>query len=257
MRDLPSIEITGEVPFTEEGLFGRLRNVSLRGFPHVKIYKRAEFETEFVPASQIPLRIHTPQLRVYKKPNLERIAKLNALFLNKEVDILDLDRGYDYLFTDENGEESNWTILPPVVERFSIPRDEEGRLNYLPLIGEELANSLRNKNLGLNPELGDLRATSQDDTYDLINDGSHRVHFGFMNRGVRILKISGMTPGFPYYAAPQKYNITVFGNRDEALDLPETKVHIVDAPAHKDLYRLFPSGGIMSGDVRSDKKLSQ
>jgi hypothetical protein len=69
-----------------------------------------------------------------------------------------------------------------------------------------------------------------------------------------MLFISGMTEGFPYYAVPQPYsNVTLMEKRDDTL--PETKIHIVEAPGHKDLYRLFPSGGIMSGEVRSDPKL--
>ena len=88
--------------------------------------------------------------------------------------------------------------------------------------------------------------------YNLINDGSHRIHYGFENNGIIILRASNMTPGFPYYAAPQPYSrVKVVPKRDQAAT--ETKIHVVEEPSHKNLYRLFPSGGIKSGDVRSNK----
>ena len=69
-----------------------------------------------------------------------------------------------------------------------------------------------------------------------------------------LLVVSGMTPGFPYYAVPQEYSVVrVHDKRDD--DAIETKIHVLDSPGHKLLYRLFPSGGIKSGDVRFDPKL--
>ena len=61
-----------------------------------------------------------------------------------------------------------------------------------------------------------------------------------------------MTSGYPYYAAPQPYSsVNVAQVRDQ--DGINTKIHVLQDPAHKSLYRLFPSGGIKSGDVRPEK----
>lgn len=246
-----SIEI--QKSFEKDELFRRLRNVSLRGFPDVKIYQNAEFEFVYLDSREIETTLHTPQLRVYRHPNLELIAELNELFIKQGIDILDLHNGCDFLAYDETGKTTEWTLIPPVVERFFIPKAFDGRLDYSSLIGEEVKKKLKEEGLTINPEVSSLPYPSDSGWVNLINDGSHRVHFGFQEGGINILRISGMKQGFPYYAAPQRYNVSVFETREEALKNPETKVHVLESPAHKDLYRLFPSGGIMSGDVRPDK----
>ncbi len=249
------IEILKTIPFFGEGdsLETRLRNVSLRGFPDVKIYENASFKYEFLNSSQIFDKIHTPQPSIYMT-HLKKIDSLNKLFLEKGINILNLDKVYDYVAFDSQGNQTEWTILPPIIETFEIPKNSKGQMDYSSLIGSKLLESLKEKELGFNQEVLDLPYPNSGEPLDLINDGSHRVHYGFEKNGVKILKVTGMTPGFPYYAAPQKYNkIKVHKIRDDSTI--ETKIHVVDAPGHKDLYRLFPSGGIMSGSVRSDKKL--
>jgi hypothetical protein len=256
-KECVGIEIIKEIPFFGEGdsLEGRLRNVTLRGFPDVKIYQDARFEIEFMFPDQIKENLHTPQLRVYRT-HLERVGKLRELFLKEGIDILCLDKAYDYVATDSEGEQTEWTMLPPVAEIFSTPQNSEGQMDYNQLIGDEVRQKLKESGLNLNPEVLDLPLPTGNIT--LINDGSHRIHYGVENGGIKILKIRGVTPGFPYYAAPQKYEgVKVFPTREEAVNLPETKVHVTEAPGHKDLYRLFPTGGILSGTVRSDKKLEE
>ena len=64
--------------------------------------------------------------------------------------------------------------------------------------------------------------------------------------------IDGHTEGFPYYAAPQPYSkVDVETRRPEFGG--QGKVHVLTEPGHKLLYRLFPTGGILSGTVRKDK----
>ena len=74
--EVVSISILKEIPFDGKGdtLFNRLRRVSLRGFPEVKIYENAQFEPVFKNKNQIAEDLHTPQLRVYRD-NLTRISK--------------------------------------------------------------------------------------------------------------------------------------------------------------------------------------
>ncbi len=245
------IKIEREIPFFGEGdsLENRLRKVTLRGFPNVKIYEDAKIELIELARDEIQSQLHTPQLRVYRD-YLDRIALLAELFKKQGVDILRLDKAYDFVATSGSKVETEWTMLPPVIERFFIPRNGE-KLNYADILGREVIAKLKQDNLWLNPELDSLVHTSTSGTYDLINDGAHRIYFGFENEGIRILRISNITPGFPYYAAPQRYEVKVFPTREEALKFPETKIHVVQEPAHKSLYRVFSAGGIKSGDVRT------
>lgn len=245
------IEIVKEVPFTESGdsLDSRLRKVELRGFPKVHIYEEADFEFNYLTSREVLTRLKIPQLRVYR-PQLNRIDGLRRLFLEEEIDILNLDSAYDYVAFSESGEQTMWTMLPPVVERFDIPRNSNGTLNYDTIIGDSLKSSLKKRNLGINPEVSNVILSTDSETVELVNDGTHRVYKSLEAGGAKVLIISGITPGFPYYAAPQEFDIKEFESREEALRLPETKIHIVESPAHKDLYRLFPSGGIMSGSLR-------
>ena len=252
-KKVKSIQILKEIPFFGEGdtLESRLRKVSLRGFPHVKIYEKAKFEEIFLTPEQIRTQLHTPQPNVYQN-ELTKVENLAELFQQKGIDITNLDRAYDYLAFLDSGEQTQWTILPPIVERMIIPR-KNGRMNYEPLIGEELARHLQSQNLGINPNLNKLKHTSDSEIFDLINDGSHRIHFGFLNNGIKVVRISQITEGFPYYAAPQPYlSIKIMPEANEITTA--MKVHIVESPGQKALYRLFPSGGIMSGEVRPPTK---
>ena len=242
-----------EFPFFGVGdsLENRLRNVSLRGFPDVKIYKNASFKFIQLSPEDIRSMLHTPQPNVYRT-HLNKVGVLSKLFSKVGINIMHLDRAYDFVAVSESGKVTEWTMLPPVVEHFFVPDTKDRKLDYEKLIGKELREALRKDGLWLNPAVVELEHTSTDRVYDLINDGSHRVHFGLENDGVTILRVSNMTPGFPYYAAPQPYSkVEVVPERNQATI--ETKIHIVQEPAHKSLYRVFPAGGIKSGDVRPNK----
>ncbi|MEK6952919.1 MAG: hypothetical protein AABX29_07950 [Nanoarchaeota archaeon] len=248
-----SIEILNKVPFFGNGdsLVNRLRKVSLRGFPNIKIYEDAIFDFMFLTPEQIRSNIYTPQPAVYQ-PNLDRVDSLFRLFKQKDIDILNLDAAFDFLATSDSGEVTEWTILPPVLERFTIPRTSDGKFNYASMLSEVVRKSIDALGKGINPAIENLEHRNESGSYDLINDGAHRVHYGYLNRGVKVLIISRITNGFPYYALPQAYSsVHVFPERtDTTID---TKIHILEEPAHKLLYRLFPSGGIKSGDVRDVK----
>lgn len=247
------IEIVKELPLFGEGdtLENRLRKVSLKGFPNVKIYENAKFELVHLTPEQIQNHIHTPQPSVYQT-HLKKVKQLSQLFKEKGVDISKLDRAYDYIATSSNGTRTNWTMLPPVVERWQIPITQDGTLDYTSLIGQDLMSAMQVNGWQLSPDVKRIVHSVSTTHFDLINDGSHRIHYGVMNQGTSIIRISGMTPGFPYYAIPQPYSrVKVHEVRDESAI--ETKLHIITSPGHKSLYRLFPSGGIMSGDVRPEK----
>lgn len=245
------IEILKEIPFFGQGdcLEKRLKKVVLKGFPEVNIYENSSFELLNLRPNEIKEKLHTPQPRVYKEI-LTRINLLYYLFLEQGIDITHLEKAFDFIATSESGEETEWTMIPPIIEKIHIPKTKEGKLDYESIIGPKLRQELKRKGLNLNSEALLLKHTSNSEYFDLINDGSHRIHYGFENNGIKILRIIGANPDFPYYAAPQKYDIQIFETREEALKLPETKIHILESPAHKSLYRLFPSGGIKSGDVR-------
>jgi hypothetical protein len=254
------IKIVKDIPFFGEGidsLESRLRKVSLRGFPNVKIYENATFRFEYLNSKAIPQSLHTPQARVYQ-PNLDRIKSLQELFLAESIDVLNLQMAYDFTATSADGKETEWTMMPPITEEFRIPRSARGTLDYKAIVGDELMAKLKESNLGLNPDALDMphANTKPLEYFNLVNDGIHRVHFGLQQEGVLVVTASNITPGFPYYAAPQKYEeLKVFPDRAEALKDQTTKVHIVESPGHKELYRLFPSGGIKSGDIRYDPRI--
>ncbi len=252
------IDIVKEIPFVGNGdsLVNRLRKVSLKGFPDVKIYKDASFALQTLSSDEIIENLHTPQPHVYRD-KLNRVSSLRKLFLEKGIDILHLNNAYDFIAEDNRHVRTNWTMISPVVESFGIPINSRGGFNYTPLIGRRLRAKLTEKELDVNPEVANIPYTLKEDTCNLINDGSHRIHCGVESKnGIKVIKIAGMVGGFPYYAVPQLYsNIKVIKDRDQKSI--ETKIHVVEAPGHKDLYRLFPSGGIMSGDVRSDNRLKE
>lgn len=244
-----AIKIIKEIPFFGEGdsLVSRLKKVTLRGFPEVKIYESANFRFNFLTPDEIRQELHTPQPNIYQD-NLGRVERLYGLFKEKGIDILKLDRAYDFEAQSSGGNITKWTMIPPVVEQWAIP-SRNGFLDYTSLVGDKLAAQLQSLNLGLNPEVAQMRHTSKSGIYNLINDGTHRIHYGLLNGGVKILHISNITPGYPYYAAPQTYNVVQIVPKatDETTAM---KKHVVQSPGQKGLYRQFPSGGILSGEVR-------
>ena len=171
------------------------------------------------------------------------------MFANEGVDIYHLDHAYDYTAYDKAGNATEWTMLPPVVEVMQIPRHDHGGFDYVPLIGPTLTWSIKANGWALDKDTTKAQYHNENDTFHLINDGSHRVHAGYeTGKGVSVMTIRGMTPGFPYYAVPHHYSkVQVFPNKESSKDM---KVHVVTPPGHKQLYRLFPSGGILSGTVR-------
>jgi hypothetical protein len=251
------IQILKEVPFFGPGdtLENRLRKVSLRGYEDVAVYKDASIQVTHLDTDTVEKTLYTPQPHLHT-PYLDRVNQLAELFREVDINIFQLEKAYDYVATSITGEETMWTMLPPVIEEFDIPQHPDGGFNYLPLIGKEVATSLTQNNWELNPAAAHADYHNTSSTFSLINDGSHRVHAGVLNGGgITILKISGMTPGFPYYAIPQHYStIRVFENRDESEDL---KIYVISSPGQKQLYRLFPSGGIMSGGVRPPREGEQ
>jgi hypothetical protein len=251
------IKILKQIPLFGSGnsLESRLRNVKLKGFPEVCIYKNAIFKTVFLTPEQILSQLHTPQPSVYK-PHLNKIKSLAQLFQQQKIDITNLDSAYDFIAESQSGEKTQWTMLPPITEIFHIPSGTGGILDYQPLIGVELKRALDKESLGINRDTLKIKHTSYSRTYNLINDGSHRIHHGFLNSGIKVISISGITPGFPYYAVPQQYSSVAEREKrdDQAI---ETKIHVIESPGHKMLYRLFPSGGIISGEIRYDPILKQ
>lgn len=253
------IEIIKELPFfgQENTLESRLRNVRLRGFPDVRIYENAKFKIIDLSLENIKNVLCVPQLNVYKT-HLTRIDSLYELFQEQGIDILQLDKAYDFIATSESGEQTEWTILPPIAEKFFLSATSDGKVDYSNLIGDKLKKKLNEERLGINPETKNIdHPLGMSGDVIEINDGSHRVHYGVENNiGSRILIAEGMTQGFPYYAVPQPYSSVIVLEKEDPY-APETKIHIVDVPGHKHLYRLFPSGGIMSGTVRFDPKLKE
>jgi len=246
-----AIKILKEIPLDGEGdtLYNRLRKVKLRGFPEVSIYETSQFEAIFFNSNQIINDLHTSQLGVYRT-HLNRIARLAELFRGHGINILNLNCAYDYIAIHASNEETEWTMLPPVIERCEIPKTKDNRLDYASIISPNLQAKLKELGISFNPNLARIPHTSNTNIFDLINDGAHRIHYGFENGGIKFLRISSVKAGYPYYAAPKKYNIKVYQTREDAFKEAEIKVHILPNPYHKDLYRLFPSGGIKSGDVR-------
>ena len=140
-------------------------------------------------------------------------------------------------------------MIPPIVEKWEIPHTAEGTIDYTSLVGPELVAHLRSNKLWLNPDLSRIKNTSKNGLYRIINDGTHRIHYGVLNGGISVLQIGNITPGYPYYAAPQPYNVVKIMPKPDPTTT-ELKVHIVESPAQKQLYRSFPTGGIKTGEVR-------
>jgi len=250
------IEIKKQVTFGE--LEGRLRTVSLRGFPDVRIYENADIQIRCLTPKKVRKEIFTPQLSVYR-PQLEHLGKVADLFSQEGIDIFRLNGGFDYEAHDENGEVTEWTILPSVVEVLPFKFGLDGGLDYSGLIGEKLRAVMEEKGYQLNPEVEELDYPEYEEfrgrtvLIPEICDGSHRIEAG-IRRGLEqnILFIDRVAPSFPYYAAPKPYS--VIHEEPERVEEKLDKTHVLTSPGHKVLYRLFPSGGINSGNVRPLKE---
>ncbi len=246
---MEKVDILKEVSFEE--LCERLKKVQLMGFADICVYEDANFEVRSCNPTYISNRIFTPQPSIYQT-ELDKIGKVNELFLKKGIDIFDLNGGYDFVSLGER-EEKRWTIIPPIIERLPIPIKYYGWFDYGEAISDSLRNKLKEENLRLRDLDIILEYMLVTPWFDIICDGSHRIHFAVLDgRKQNLLFIDNIREGWPYYAIPQPYSkVHVEPFRDEEkLD----KQHVVEEPAHKHLYRLFPSGGIFSGDVRSFKK---
>ena len=149
---LEKIEIINEISFND--LCSRLREVRLRGFPDVKIYEKARINIKKVSSEDITQKVFTPQPTVYQD-HLERINSMRKLFSEKGVDIYNLNGGYDYIATDSEGNESEWTLIPPVVELISINYTGSG-LDYSEFLGKALKRLIDDGGHTLNPRLKSL-----------------------------------------------------------------------------------------------------
>jgi hypothetical protein len=252
------IEIEKEITFPE--LDSRLRSVKLKAFPDVNVYENADIQINSFSPNQIRGEVFTPQPTIYRRGYLDRIDRLRDLFGERGIDIFSLGGAFDYVAFDTEGQATQWTLLPPVIERVNIYLDGDGKLDYTKSIDPELLAKMESMGQGINPELKNVSTEAlrkivnrrgNPARIDLICDGSHRIHSALEKElNQNILVIDGPENGTPYYAAPQSYNMThVEPRRTEEGGVD--KFHIVVAPGHKGFYRLFPTGGIMSGSVRS------
>jgi hypothetical protein len=253
---LEKIEITKKVE--SEEMYSRLRKVVLRGFPEINIYEDADMAIKEVSSEWVHSNLFIPQPSVYRNGFLDRLDRVHKLFMKQGIDISKLRGGYDYIATDSEGEETDWTMIPPVVEVVDM-NFVNGRLNYSGLIGEELREVMEESGYQLNPELGALDFEEYKNfqgriAIPLVCDGSHRVHSGLeKSASQNLVFIDGPKQGFPYYAAPKPYSaVHIIEDRPDGG--AGDKTHILTSPGHKRLYRLFPSGGINSGTVRSAKE---
>ena len=247
---LKKIEIDHELNFGE--LSRRLKEVRLRGFPEIKVYEDSNFWMERFSPEEVKERIFTPQPSIYL-PILKRIKIMAEMFSKKGIDIFNLNGGYDYFAFDDLGERTLWTIIPPIVERRPIGINLYGNFDFSGLFSEELKKQVEEKGFKINPELKDLSVDGNSTVWmDTICDGSHRIHHSVRNNlSQRILMIDHTKEGYPYYALPKPYSHV--HEEEERIEEKIDKLHILDSPGHKSLYRLFPSGGIHSGDIRSKK----
>lgn len=251
-----SIDITNQ--FDRSELEFRLREVSLRGFPDVKIWGTADIDVVNLTPKLVKDNLFTPQPSVYR-PELDKVEKVAELFREQGVDIFSLNGGVDYTAEDSEGEATEWTMIPPVVEVLPFEFDNSGKIVYSDLIGEDLKKLMAERGYDLNPELKDLdydeykRNRGGVKRLSEICDGSHRIEVG-IRKGINqnVLFMERMVPGFPYYAAPKPYS-TVH-EEPERIEERLDKTHVLTSPGHKLLYRLFPSGGIKSGNVRPLKQ---
>ncbi len=252
---LEKIEILNEFGFGE--LCSRLRKISLRGFPNIKIYERADIKIKALNPGQIRSEIFTPQPSVYLT-ELNKVSQVYEMFLKKGIDIFQLDGGVDYL-SYENKETKEWTITPSVVEILPIKFGLEKGLDYSESIGDKLKTVMREKEYVINQEVEKLdfpeyrRFRGETVKIPEICDGSHRIESA-IRKGLEqnLLFIDSPVKGFPYYATPKPYNC--IHEEPERIEEKIDKTHVLTSPGHKVLYRLFPSGGINSGNVRPLKE---
>jgi hypothetical protein len=252
-NSISKIEIVKKIKLFGKGdtLESRLRNVSLRGFEDVKIYQLADIHSVDLTPQGVQETLYTPQPHLHRE-YLTRVMELAKLFESKDIDIFHLDYAYDYIAYSPLGEPTEWTMLPPIVEKVSIPQHALGGFDYEATLAPELKQSLKTNGWQVNPATTTMPYPSKTGEFRLINDGSHRIHAGIeAGIGITIIEISSTTEGYPYYAAPQHYSTVQVFDRENSTDL---KVHVIDTPGQKQLYRLFPSGGIMSGSVRPERK---
>jgi hypothetical protein len=250
---LEKIEVISE--FSIDELKDRLKRVALKGFPEIRIYENAKIDILRYSKEKIKETMFTPQPNVYRKDFLDRIDKMRELFRKKGIDIFRLNGGVDYIATN-NGQKSDWTLIPPVVE--FIPMNfKDGGLDYNNLIGPELRNVMKEKGHEINCEVNTLKFKDYQQFHEIgklpiICDGSHRIHSGLEKNIVQnILVIKGIKRGFPYYAAPLPYSNVQLHDERPPEGMPG-KIHVLTSPGHKLLYRLFPTGGINNGVVRPE-----
>ncbi len=230
-------------------LCDKLRKVQLKGFPEICVYSNAKFEIKKFNKEEFIKNIHTPQPTVYKNI-LDRVNDMEKLFSRQGVDIFSLNGAIEYSAIDDQGE-SIWTLLPPLVEAQKVNLTDNGSITYKGIIGSELLDLIKKKDFKINEYFYGSNNPLSDIKMNVICDGSHRIEQAFRSgRDINILLISNIKQGFPYYAVPQHYSkLQVIPNRKED---PGTKLHIIEDPGHKALYRLFPTGGLYTGGVRAE-----
>lgn len=232
----------------------RLRRVTLRGFPDVRIYEDSQIELWRKTPEEIREGFFVPQPTVYRKGFLDRIDRLAELFLKRGLNVFELVGGIDYTAITDEGK-SEWTLIPPVVEVSEMPFKIQ-HIDYSLLLSPRVLQLMGELGCGINPDALSLSYSGYPlfgwNDVSIVCDGSHRIHSALeKNVSQSILMIRKTKPGFPYYAAPKPYSEVVVEN-----ERPEkgatTKTHILESPAHKSLYRLFPTGGILNGTVRPE-----
>jgi len=252
---ITKIEIQKE--FGTQELDTRLRQVKLRGFPNVSAYGNSTIQVCAFTPQAIQTQVFTPQPSVYR-PELDKVKQVAELFAQKGINIFQLNGGVDYFATDDKGEETQWTVIPPVIEMAPIFWNQGHGLDFSHNIGPELREMMHKNDYRQNPQLQFLNfpefAAIEGKVVSVpeICDGSHRIERARESGLVQnVLVIDQVTPGFPYYAAPKPYNLVhVEPERvEEKLD----KVHVLTSPGHKQLYRVFPTGNILSGNLRPRK----
>ncbi len=251
---IKKLQILDEIPFSE--LVQKLKRVTLKGFPQIKIYEDALISIKSFSPQQVQQELFTPQPTVYRKGFLDRVNQLADIFSHYGINIFKLTGAYNYVATDENNIETVWTLMPPVVELIPFCPLYNNGLDYSEMFDPELRKILQQNGHSLNPELlalnyPEYQKFSGLTQVPIICDGSHRVHAAFeKNITQHVIKIDAPKKGFPYYAAPKPYS-KVHVEEERTDKLVSDKTHVVTEPGHKLLYRLFPTGGILTGDVRT------
>ena len=248
-------EIKIKKEFDLEELSDRIRKIILKGFPKIRIHKNSDIELKEFSPEKIKENIFVSQPRIYRT-FLDRINKTAEIFLKHEIDIFKLNGGVDYIAIDESGEKTDWTITPPIIELLPIKFNNKG-LDYSELIGPEIREKINKKGWKLNQDLLKLSFPEYKKFNGIqliheICDGAHRIHAAFeKNINQNLLIIKNREKGFPYYAAPKPYS-TVHIEPKRIDGSKSDKIHVIKEPYHKELYSVFPSGGILSGTVRPD-----